>query len=121
MSQSVRDFERTFEAAADLDTKQYFIVRLDTNGKAVLAAGATGLLIGVLQNEPKSGEGALVRFVGTTKVKAGGTIAIGDYVTSDANGKAVATTTAGDVVMGRALEAAVADDVVEILMTNFKF
>lgn len=121
MSQAVRDFERTYEAAADLDTKQYFIIKLDANGKAALGAGATNLLVGVLQNEPKSGEGALVRHAGTTKVKAGGTIAIGDYVTSDANGKAVATTTAGDVVMGRAIEAAVADDVVEILMTHFKF
>jgi len=103
-----------------MDTKQYFIVQLDATGKAELGEGATDLLLGVLQNKPKITEGALVRFIGTSKVVAAGAIAIGDWVTTDSAGKAVATTTDKDTVVGRALEASAADkDVIEILLMHF--
>lgn len=114
MSQSIRDFERTFEAGEDMDTKQYCIVQLSATGKAEVGEGATDLIIGVLQNKPKSGEGALVRFLGTSKVKAGGAISIGDFVTTNSSGEAVATTTDGNIVIGRALEAADDGDIFEV-------
>lgn len=124
MAQSMRDFERTFVAGATtLAAKQYFLVKQHTDGTLILAAAATDSIVGVLQNKPAVGASALVRFGGTTKVVAGGTIAVGAFVTSDANGNAVATTTAGDVVIGQYLgtASAASGDVIEIVMTKFKY
>lgn len=114
-------FVRSREAAASLTTKQHYIVKLDSNGKIALADSATGLVVGVLQNTPDASEQAVYAFGGTAKVKAGGTVAIGDWVTTNASGKAIATTTAGDVVIGRALEAAVADDIFEVQLEIFRY
>lgn len=122
MSQAIKDFEKSFQCgAADLDTKQYFIVKQHTDGTMILAAAATDKIVGVLQNKPKIGEAALVRWAGTTKVKAGGVIAVGAWVTSDANGNAVATTTDKDVVLGKYLGSAssAANDIVEIQLGIF--
>jgi hypothetical protein len=114
MAQSVRDFEKSLECSEDLSAKQYFIVQLDANGKLEVAEGATDFIVGVLQNTPESGQMATYRFLGTSKVKAGGTIAVGDWVTTDASGEAVATTTDGNIVIGRALEAAADGDIFEV-------
>lgn len=48
-------------------------------------------------------------------VKLGGTVAAGDLLTSDANGKAIATTTAGNRYIGIAEQAGVANDVISYL------
>ena len=119
MSQSVKDFEKTLNAAADLSAKQFFIAKVDTSGNADLAALATNALIGVIQNKPQSGEGALIRFGGTSKVKLGGTVTAGAWCTSDTAGKGVATTTDKDTVIGRFLEAGVSGDVVEVQLGIF--
>jgi hypothetical protein len=119
MSQSTRDFERSAVAGESLTAKQFYIVQLDATGKIEVAEGATDLIVGVLQNAPDTGEQATYRFIGTTKVIAGGAIAIGAMVTTDANGKAVSTTTDGDVCIGRHIgTAAAADgDIVEVQMS----
>ena len=123
MSQAIRDFEKTFESAADLTDKQFHFVKLDGDGKVELADGSNDKIIGVLQNKPDNGEAALVRFLGTTKVKCGGTVGVGAYVTtgSSDNGEAQATTTDGDVVRGIHIgqESASDGDVTEILLTYF--
>ena len=123
MSQAIRDFEKTFESAADLTDKQFHFVKLDSDGKVVLVDGETDKNIGVLQNKPDNGEAALVRFAGTTKVKCGDTIGVGAYVTSGAgdDGEAEPTTTAGQVVRGIHIgqESASDGDVTEILLTYF--
>lgn len=109
MSQSIKDFEKTKVAGEDMSTKQYYIVQLAADGDIELGEGATDLLVGVLQNKPAAGEAALYRFGGTSKVVSAGSVAIGDWVTSDTAGKAVATTTDGDITIGRALEAGTTD------------
>lgn len=117
MSQQLAAFEKTLEAGEDMSAKQYFIVQLDAAGKLEVAEGATDLIVGVLQNEPQAGENALYRHTGTAKVKLGGTVGIGAWVTTDANGKGVATTTDGDITIGRALEAGVDGDVIEVQLS----
>ena len=118
MSQAVNANEKTKAAGEDMDTKQYHIVQMDASGDAEVGEGATDLLIGVLQNKPKSGEGALYRFGGTSKVVAGGVVAIGDWVTAKSDGRALATTTDGNVVIGFALEASLADgDIIEVQLS----
>lgn len=99
-------------------TKQYYIVKQHTDGTAILA-GVNGVgAVGVLQNKPAIGAAALVRFGGTTKVIAGGTITVGAWVTSDTNGKAIATTTDKDVVIGRFLgtASAASGDIIEVAL-----
>lgn len=117
MSQSIRDFERTFAAENDLSAAQYLIVELGAGDNEVDVCDAQGeIAVGVLQNDPGAGEAALVRFLGTTKVVAGAAITKGARVTTGAAGKAETAAT-GDYVLGRALEAAAADgDIIEVLL-----
>jgi len=119
------------EAAADLSTKTYFIVKTDAAGKYVLAAAAFDNVRGVLVNAPKLGDTADVANVngsGTFKVVAGAAFAKDALLTSDANGRAIAATqsTAGAVptvrVFGRARSAATAlNDIVEYDKVNFLY
>jgi hypothetical protein len=106
-------------AAADLSAKQNFIVKTDANGKIVLAAAATDVILGTLRNAPGNNDTADVNAIngaGTGKVKVGAAVAKDAYLTTDANGKAIATTTAGNKVFGIALEAAsAANQVIEYL------
>lgn len=122
MSQSIKDFERTFVCgASSLAAKQYYVVKQHTDGTMILAAVATDKIVGVLQNKPGVGAPALVRFGGTTKVIAGGAINPGAWVTSDGNGAVIATTTDKDVVLGKYLgtAAAAASDIIEVQIHIF--
>jgi len=122
MTQSVRDFERTFVCGATtLIAKQYYAVKQHTDGTLILAAAGTDKIVGILQNKPAVGAAALVRFGGTSKAIAGGTISVGAWVTADSNGKVVATTTDKDVVIGKYLgtAAAASGDVIEVQLGIF--
>lgn len=122
MSQSIIQFERSFvTGSASLATKQYYIVKQHTDGTAILAAAGSDKILGVVQNKPAIGAAALVRFLGTTKVISGGTISVGAWVTSDSAGKAVATTTDHDVVLGKYLgtAAAASGDIIEVQIGIF--
>lgn len=122
MTQAIRDFERSFVCGSvSLATKQYYIVKQDTDGTVILSAAGTDKHVGVLQNKPAIGISALVRFLGTTKVVAGGIIAVGAFVTSDANGKAVSTTSTSDYVLGKFLGGAssASGDIIEVQLGMF--
>jgi hypothetical protein len=117
-------------AGADLHTSAHLIAKLDTNGKAVLAAAATDDIVGVIEESQQAGSGvstsgggvsiAHISGSGTGEVIAGASgISKGAYLTSDSNGKAVtASQTAGGTapsvrVFGRARVAANAGDLFE--------
>lgn len=119
------DAERVFTSTNDLSTKQYFIVKLDASNanQVVLAAAATDKFIGVLMDNPKALDRATVRMrsaQGTFPVVAGGTINIGDAVTSNASGQAITTTTGSDQILGTAVVAAVSGDVFEVMPSTGK-
>ncbi|WP_064444439.1 DUF2190 family protein [Rhodococcus sp. YH3-3] len=115
----------TAVAGADLTGKRYHIAKLDANGEVVLAAAATDNILGVLDNEVKKGgvaEVVLANGQGTFKVKAANAVIAKDaFITTDASGKAVATTTAGNRVIGRAVRAGVANEVIEYVKHNEKY
>ncbi len=119
MSQSIRDFEKSFTSTADLSAEPYVVVAVDlsNDNSVVLATADTDPIVGVLQNEPKAGEAALIRFIGTTKVVLGGVVARGDAVTTNATGEGVTTAVAGTAVIGKALDSGVAGDIIEVLLT----
>lgn len=108
-------------AGESMTAKQHYIVQLDASGNIEVGEGATDLLVGVLQNTPAAGEAAVYAYTGTAKVKCGGTITPGAWVTSDGNGKAIATTTDKNIVIGRYLGTAnTADgDIAEIQLGIF--
>lgn len=99
MSEAYSDqgaIDLTFEASGDLSTKQYFAVKLDSNGQ-IAVAGAGEKAIGILQNKPAAaGRAGTVRVFGVSRMYAGGVIAPGANVAADAAGEgktAVANTT----------------------------
>jgi hypothetical protein len=96
------------------------IVKL-SSGQAVVATAATDKFIGVTMNKAAAGETASIRLrssQGTIKVKAGGTIAVGDKLTTNGSGQAIATVTAGNEILGMALEAGASGDMVEVMQMN---
>lgn len=120
MAQAIRDFEKSFVSTADLSAAEFVIVKVDVSNdqSIVIAAASTDPIVGVLQNKPKAGKAAVVRWGGSSKVIAGGTITRGDRVTSDGSGHAVTTTTNKDVILGLALSSAVSGDIVEVALSH---
>lgn len=111
-------------AGADLTGKQHHIVKLDANGKVVLATAATDAILGVLDNAPVAGRTAdvvLLNGAGTFKVKLAANSAKDAYLTTNGSGEAVATTTAGNRVIGRLVRAGSAGAIGEYIKLNEKY
>ena len=94
-------------ASADLP-KQRFI---SFNGTV---SGAGEKAYGICDVETESGQYAPIATTGILLVEAGGTIAVGDEVTSDANGKAI-TLGNNQKSNGYALDAGADGDVIRII------
>ena len=105
---------RTFEAGGDLSAAQFKFVTLESDGQVDLANSAGENCIGVLLNNPDAaGKAATVAISGKVMVEAGGTIAAGAAVATDAAGDAVTAST-GNIVMGYATEAGVDGQIIAI-------
>ncbi len=92
-------------AGADLRAAQYRFVMLDAAGNVVQAT-TSARIIGVLQNRPNVGEPCTIIFCGESLLESGGAFSVGAWLRSDGTGRALATTTATDIVGAIALEAA---------------
>jgi hypothetical protein len=119
-------------ASGDLSTKQYHAVKINSSGQVAVAALGENA-VGILFDKPEAaGQICAVRVLDGSKAKAlaGGTIAAGDLLKSDANGKLVTAQKAytntsdagaaqdalvGSYVLGQALESAVANDIFQFL------
>lgn len=96
---------RAYKANSDLSAKQYIIVAQTAAQTCDQATDPTSsLVLGVLQNNPKANEAAAVAFRGMTKVQATTGISWGDFVTTNASGRATKVRS-GDMAIGRAFEA----------------
>lgn len=92
-------FDESFKAAVDLSAKQYYWVRAGSvvNEVALATGGSVPQPIGILQNNPKAGEEAVVRIFGISKLAASATastgaasaIANGDIITCGSGGLGV--------------------------------
>lgn len=94
-----------------------------SSGQVVVATAATDKIIGSVVNEVDAGDMADVRLLsaqGTSKMRAGGNVAVGDLLTSDADGEVILATQAAagaqptSVIVGRALEAGADNDLIEV-------
>ena len=129
--------EISIPAGADLSANQFFAVKIDSSGNAVLAGAGEQAYI--LQNKPDStGKEVTANLAigGQSKALFGGTVAAGDFVASDAAGKvitAVANTGLGNVdttgsdateavkgshIIGQAVAGGAADEIGTILILN---
>jgi len=115
-------FDMSFKAENDLSSKQYYLVELSGTDQVDVCDNAGDKPVGVLQNKPTAGAAAQVRVLGISKVVSDGSstnIAVGDYVGTDGNGKAVKKATDTDHVVGIALDASSADGtVIRVLLTG---
>lgn len=100
------------------------IVKVTTGQKVALASAVSDAVIGVAEYTAAAGETVSVQVTGVARVKAGGVIAAGDPITTDASAQAVkAAPAAGtnNVVIGRALSAAASGDLVDVLLIQHTF
>jgi len=110
----------TLEAGEDLSTKQYRFVKISA-GKAVACDNATDAPIGVLQNDPASGEEASIVVVGGTKIVSSASIAAGIKIGTNNAGKAdakVAGTDTTEYTVGVCILAAGADNEILTAVVN---
>lgn len=123
MAFEIPGFLHTLEAFNDLSAGQFRAVRptnvdpLTGVSRVIIQTQAgSDSTLGILQNKPKAGEDATIMSIpGITKWVAGGNINAGQLVTSDANGACI-NATGGQVVLGHALMAAVAGDIISVLI-----
>lgn len=108
--------------AVDLSGKVYYIVKETALGVCDLASSATDFIVGTINSIERKGQEVEVfsrNGSSTHKVILGGTVAIGDHLTSNASGQAIVTTTVGNQVLGRAAMAGVSGDIIEYLPFGF--
>ena len=106
----------TIEAGESLASAQYYALKL-SSGLAVKAT-ADAVVIGFCQNKPASGEATMVALAaagGSSKAVLGGTVVKGALLVSDSSGNLITRTTENNIV-GYALEAGDATNVIEVLM-----
>lgn len=120
MSVSGSDFtDITAVASTGLTSKQFYIVRstgVDStysggNLTALLCIGSSGGINGpkgVLQNDPDTGQAAIVRVLGLTKLVCGEAVGVGDLITSSTAGTGIIADTTGAFFFGRAESATTA-------------
>ena len=103
---------KNFEAEGEIGP--YVIVTHGTADYAVKAAtGATVALVGTTDELGKLSNGRVdVCTGGIPEVALGGTVAAGDHLTSDASGKAVKATAAGNRILGFALVSGASGDII---------
>jgi len=124
--------EISLMAGADLSASQYRAVKISADDTVVRAAAAGEACIGIVTNNPQSGQVASVAIGGRVKAKAGGAISAGAFVCAAADGRVIAATAApasevsvlaaadalvGSFVLGTAMTDAAEDDLVAILWT----
>lgn len=109
---------KTFTAGADLSSLQYRFVKL-SGANTVTVCGNGEVPIGILQNDPESGEQANVMVMGISNLAVHAATSRNDKLGSQANGRGVAVTADTNTYNAVALEAATAqDDEIKVLLTG---
>lgn len=109
----------TAVASTGLTSNQFYLVRstgVDSTYSAgnltcllcISATGSASGVKGVLQNDPDTGQAAIVRVDGVTKVVAGAAIAVGDPLACSTGGTAIVADTTGEWFWGKAESASTA-------------
>ncbi len=113
IEQNVVTIART--AGADLSAKQYCFVEQSSAGTITVCNTAGENALGVLQNDPTSGQTGSVACNGVTKVLAGATIVPGDQLSTSAAGKAIVATSTY-VIQGEAISGGADGEIISMLI-----
>ena len=115
----------SFPSAEDLSADQYRFMVLNSSGLIRRPDATQEFCVGVLQNGSVSEAkiGCDIKFSGITKVVAGETLVIGDYVTAEYisaadAGKAIKCTTALNNARGVVVEGGAENDLISILLID---
>lgn len=84
-------------AGADLSAKQFYFVKNDGSGGAIICNDATDLPIGVLQNKPELGAQAEITVLGPSPVVADAALAEGVLIGPSADSQADAKVPGTDI------------------------
>lgn len=105
----------TMKAHADYSAAQFTLGTVNSSGYfQTTTAGAAA--DGVLQDKPAAqGRACQVGISGISKVRAGGTFAVGDLLASDGTGRVVEAAT-GDNILGKAMTAGTVNCISEVLL-----
>jgi len=107
-------------AGADLSSSKYLGVKLNTSSQVIDMAATADICMGILQNEPVTGEAASVALVnggGISKIYLSGTLAAGALVRADENGQAAADA-ATNYNIGQLLTGGAVDELGEVILGN---
>ena len=91
---------------------------INADGEARQAAAAAAKVIGVSGSRAvAAGETVEAAITGIAEVEYGGNVTRGDLLTAAADGTAIATSTAGNRVVGVAMQSGVDGDIGEVLLS----
>lgn len=102
-------YDESFTSSGSI--AQYSVVKVSAFNVCALSIGSSGTAaaaIGILQNDPATGQPATVRKFGLSKATCGGTVAVGDPLTSSTGGTVITAGTTGQFVFARACSASTA-------------
>lgn len=111
----------SFIAAEDLSAMQYRFVHQASDTTVDMVDSGSEFPLGILQNAPESGEVAVVRVTGVSKLVMNAAVAVGallkcEYVGASDNGKGDAADTEGDIARGMCIMATGAEDDVGVVV-----
>jgi len=115
MATAIELLSLNLKANSDLSTKQFFCVKQTAADVVDICSAATDRTLGVLQNAPKANQAAEVATDGVCKAVSDGSgtsIAAGDPLAVDANGRVVKNATADRLGVGVAMDASTAQGTV---------
>lgn len=101
---------------------EFTIVKFGADDENVVAATAVSeTLVGVAQATVVSGERVRLMMSGISRVKIGGTVTRGDYVTTNASAQGVAAAPAAGInngILGIALQSGVTGDIIRVQLAQ---
>jgi hypothetical protein len=109
MARELPVWNSTLVAGADLSAKQYYACKINSSGYAVLS-GAGENSVGIIQNEPTSGQATNVAVVGESFAIYGAAVTAGANLTPDASGRLV-TAGGSDCVLAVAAESGTTNEI----------
>lgn len=109
------NLSKTAGLAGPNGSGQFLAMKLSTAADRTYlrVAAANARIDGILQNAPTQGEAADVCFSGISKAVYGGTVAAGDFLTTDTSGRLVTAAT-GELAGAKAFMAGVVGDVATV-------
>lgn len=130
MTVSVNQYDESYQAFGDMRSNQFYFVEFVAGSDKIVqrTSAVNAIAVGVLQNQPNSGDVATVRHLGKAKVlvncvavSAAGYM-IGTTALGGADVKLTATANSGQYVMGVSVEAAVTSgELCEVILGGIPF